>query len=105
MTFKERLARNINVFFNLNEFAETVMYNGNSIVVVPNLGSDLEDGNIVGYHGTSARAIFYLKAVEVPIPRHGDILTYNGEDWTVVQVVYSKGGVHKIACTGRESVL
>ena len=97
MTFKERLAKNVNVFFNLNEFAENATYNGNPIIVVPNLGSDLEDGNIIGYHGTSARAIFYLKAVEVPIPRHGDILTYNGEDWTVFPwSIYSSLPLHTV---------
>lgn len=104
MTFKEMVLQDQATFFNLDEFGEEVLYNGLPIVVIPNLGTDLVNGNILTEQGTTARAIFYLQVTDVTVPQRGDTLTYNGVDWSVSQLIYTKQGQHKVLCTSRESV-
>ena len=105
MGFKEQVLKDKATLYNKQELAEDVTYNGVTITVVPNLGSDLVDGNVINTtQGTTARAIFYIQEKDVPIPYRGDTIIRTGEEWSVAQVVYSKFGEHKVLCTSRESV-
>ena len=84
MTFKSQLTTDLSVFYNTDEFAETVSYTavGESAVditaIVTRQGSHMEPyvrGSI------TASAIIEVQKSEVTTPQHGDTYTFDSETW------------------------
>lgn len=100
MTLKQQIAADAAVFFNAGEFAESATYNGTSIEVIPEIGQTLQPGNTVDSDGTSARALFWVKAADVAAPDSGDMIVHDGKEWQVVRIAESDGTVHYLECIG-----
>ena len=91
------------VFFNPDEFAETVSYNGSSILAIPEISEDNRKGNLFSNEGRAGVAYFTVKATDVVWPEASDLIAHNGITWNVARVVSSAGGMHRVECTTRES--
>jgi len=120
MNFKSQIMQDVsNIFLNQNEFADTINYNGNIIESVIEIGEDPTKGNEFSSHGSSARAVFWIAIVDVRRPVVGDVIRIvetafvlpnftidiSEIDWSVVKLLESSGGMHKVECTAYESVL
>ncbi len=103
MGFKDEVANDIATFLNREEFGEPVLYNGVEITAIPTIGINWEKGNLISTEGSSARATFSVSVTDVLVPEQGDQIEYAGV-WTVVKTLYTKAGMHRIACTSSESV-
>lgn len=112
MNFKEQLAADVSaVFFNPDEFAESVTYRSGyagavqSILAIPEIGEDNVQGNTFASDGSSARAFFWLRAADVPQPEPPDVIVHAGVEWNVARISESAEGMHKVECVGSESPL
>lgn len=104
-SLKDQMASDVEaIFLNEDEFADTAIYNGKFIVVVPEIGPDKQAGNTFVPDGQSDRAIFWVNANDVNNPIQGDILLHMGKAWRVARVLESGGGMHKLECTAEEAV-
>ncbi len=85
MTFDEALVLDLDVFFNIDEFAETAQYVQGQVQqevrLVAEIGENLATGENVLQH----EAVFYVRADEVT-PSYNDKITTLNEVWRVVQV-------------------
>jgi len=120
VNFKSQIMLDVtNIFFNLNEFADVINYNGKEIKSVIEIGEDPAKGNEFNSHGSSARAVFWIAIIDVKRPLMGDVIRIvettfvlpnftidiSEIDWSVVKLLESCGGMHKVECTAYESVL
>jgi len=101
MTLKDQMTADMATFFNANEFAETIVYAGASIVAIVDIGAANESGNEFGSDGRSDRAQIIVKASDVAAPKTGDVVAMRGETWRVAQLVSSDGYTHTLSLTGR----
>lgn len=82
MTLKEDMVEDLDMFFNLDEFAETITYNGVEIPAVVDFGEHPYE------HGDALRdrAVIYVKVSDVAAPDYQDAVTIRGDAWTVRKV-------------------
>lgn len=84
MTLKSQLTTDLSVFYNTDEFAETVSYTpiGGSATditaIVTRQGSHMEP-YIRG--AVTAAAIIEVQKSEAPTPQHGDTYTFDSQTW------------------------
>ena len=106
MSLKEQMAADVSaVFFNTDEFAETVTYNGASIVAIPEIGESNKKGNEFSGDGSADRAEFCVKATDIADPVPGDVIVHNSKSWIVVRVLESDNAMHRLLCTGSQSAI
>ena len=84
MTFKEQLTTDLSVFFNTDEFAETITYtpSGGSPVSIPaiiNRDAPLQEPYIRGEN--TAISEIMVKTSDVSNPQYGDTFTFDSETW------------------------
>lgn len=103
MTFKAQLAADLAAFFHIDEFAETVTYNGNTIIAVPEIGESNAKGNTFDTGGKSDQAYFWVKVADVATPSPGDAIEFAGTTWIVSRAVESDGAAHRLECAANES--
>lgn len=103
MTLKDQIAADVAIFFNTDEFAEQVTYNGVSILVVPEIGETNQRGNGIVSDGRSDKAYFWVEVSEVPNPVAGDTISHLSKTWSVVRVAEGDGGMYKLECVANES--
>lgn len=103
MSLKTQIEADSTVFFNADDFAEAVLYNGQAVVAVPELGATLQRGNTIDSDGVSDRALFWLKVSDVAEPEPGDEVTHNNKTWTVLRLVESDSASHCVECVGQVS--
>ena len=104
MTLKDQMTADMATFFNADEFAETIVYAGASIVAIVDIGISNESGNefsSIGSTARSDRAQVIVKASDVAAPKTGDVVAIRGETWRVAQLVSSDGYTHTLSLTGR----
>ena len=82
MTFKDSLEADMAVFFNAEEFAETIVYNGVEIVAVVDVGGTPAEAE----ESLRDEALIYVKASDVTAPAYGDAVTARGHEWKVRRV-------------------
>ena len=88
MAFKDDLANDLqNIFFNTEEFAELVDYNGNSIKAIVDFSTDLNYATPNVY----AIASVLIKKIDMPEPIIGDTVTIGGILWVVFQILQGSG--------------
>ena len=76
MSFASDLTSDLeNVFFNTDEFAETVAWNGTD---VPAIVTRTATADVAGH-----RASVMVRASDVASPDYRDTVTFDGVDWTV----------------------
>ena len=101
MTLKDQMTADMATFFNADEFAETIVYAGASIVAIVDIGVSNESGTEFGSDGRSDRGQVIVKASDVAAPKTGDVIVMRGETWRVAQLVSSDGYTHTLSLTGR----
>ncbi len=105
MSLKDIMADDVDdIFFDENENAEPITYDGTPMLAIPNIGAYPERGNEYSQEGSAARATFEIKAALVPDPRPGAEIVHSGKAWQVAKLLQSDGLVHVLLCTGQESV-
>lgn len=104
MTHKDHMTIDAQTFFNVDEFAETVSYNGVDISAVVERGKTREDGNTFSNDGEADRAEIWVLTSDVPKPAVSDVIvTTDGTNWEVVRLVESDNTMHCLECITNES--
>lgn len=73
MSLRDQMYNDVNnVFFNVDEIAETVFYNGDLVTAIVNLGESIKSGNTFASTGQSARMEIAVRYEDIPDPKSGD---------------------------------
>lgn len=90
-TFKDMIAADLgNVFFNTEEFAETVAYNGDEVTAIITYGSGDE---YKGYDDFDVKAVILVKVSDVQEVVTGDQVQIGSDDWEVIGAKRSAHGL------------
>lgn len=76
MTLAEQLTTDLSVFFDTDDFATTITYNGTDILALVDYGLDSDGDN-----ARTARIV--VKASDVPAPAYRDTVVISGTTWRV----------------------
>lgn len=101
--FKDIVASDMSVFFNVDEFAEPHLINGSSVnIVVDNERSEkLGSSGTVGIFGSII--VYYVKASDLPSkPKIGDVQDFDDVYYEVTEAK-EELGVYEIILRGSES--
>jgi len=117
MALKDQIISDLSFFFNTNEHAEVISYNGTEITAIVEIGEDNAKGNTFSQQGSSDRAFFEVQesnsivqpdgsVLEVIIkPQSGDIIQYKNKTWNYAHITDQSPGTYRIECTSNESVM
>ena len=97
MNFKTMLEEDQNVFFDDEEFGETAMYNGKEITIVE---SSLTKRALEVPGMIMPSASVLIRSSEVPSPKEGDTVVYQGQTWQVAPYFIKDGDLWSINLTG-----
>jgi len=84
MTFKEQLTSDLTVFFNVDDFAETVTYtpvSGNASQITAIITRDDVHQEPYKRGESFASCLIYIKKSDVSNLQWGDIFTFDSSDW------------------------
>ena len=79
MTHKTEMTTDLAVFFNGDEFAETVTYNGTDITASVEYGEGETGGS------AARRATLFVKKSDVTLPTYRDTVVIGSEKWRVFE--------------------
>lgn len=99
MTFDEQMVLDADNIFSV--FGKAAKYCGLDVMVIPEIGSG--NSKTVNSESRYEMASFSVRASEVPEPKAGDSIVYQGKEWQYDCLVESDGIVHVIQCLGDES--
>ena len=99
--FKEAMKRAEKSF--LGTFGEPILYNGNEITGIDELGSTWQKGGAVVSEGSTGSAFFSFSAEEVPNPKAGDVIVFNQKKYHFLRIIETDGVIHKAEFTCNES--
>lgn len=92
MTLKTQMTSDLATFFNTDEFADTVSYNGSDILGVVDFGEDLNEQT----DGLQALATLFVKKSDVADPNYRDTVVINSVTWHVSNVQEGDSDVWKL---------
>ena len=93
MTFKDQLTTDLSVFFNTDEFAQTVTYKGTPIAAIVDYGENPgKEGDALITLGTLT-----VKASDVPSPAYRDTVVIGSNTWRVRGVISGDGYIWKLS--------
>ncbi len=93
MILKQQMADDLSRFFNTEEFAETVNYNGSNVIAIFAYKRDLDaEGNDT----TMAKGILIVRASDVANPTYRDTVIVNSVTWRVRDIEYGDGFIWKL---------
>jgi len=103
MSFSSQLTDDLSIFFNTDEFAETITYTaigggGVSIAAIVTREGEGQEPYVRGIF--TATALVLVKKSEVATPRHGDIYAFDSQTWEHDPgrgVVYEDAQLHEVA--------
>ena len=101
--FKESMKRAEKSF--LGTFGEPILYNGTEITGIDELGPSWKDKLPSGSGGSSSPAKFSVSVQEVPHPKVGDEIRYEGEIYQVVLIGETDGVIHTLECSTGKSMI
>ncbi|MHC1758320.1 MAG: hypothetical protein AB9917_02180 [Negativicutes bacterium] len=101
MNFKDQMAADAAVFFNINEFGEAATYNGDPVTVVPEIGATLQPGTGLDSTGNSDRASFWVLKSEISAPKETDQIVHDGITWTAYKIGETDNVMHRVECSSR----
>ena len=83
MNFKERIKQDLNTFFNIDEFSEEIVYKSAVVRAIVDFSGNLEldDSN------ASQMAQIQVLKDDVPEPQFGDLVVFQGKNWTMERVI------------------
>lgn len=104
-TFLEQMETDLAVFFNAEEFGRSAIYKpleGAALNVVAILeGIDLSQAQAFGINPAGVSTIT-VRASEVAAPKVHDVVTVDGSDWTVSEVIRKENGVWTMMAVSKE---
>ena len=109
MTLKTQMATDLSVFFNSNEFAESVTYtpsggSGTTITALVFRSEDFQETYVRG--PDTARAEIWVKKSQVTNPQFGDVYSFDSQYWEMDPsrgVIYEDDNVLRIGLERRMS--
>lgn len=95
MSFATALTQDLSTFFETEEFATTVTYDGSSVSAIIDYG---DSGRNVEYNRDfkADRGTLYLKVSDVAKPSYRDEVVISGDTWYVMREIESKGTIWEI---------
>lgn len=91
MTFKSQISADLeNVFFNADEFAEAITYNGTEILAIEADGFQMNTG---APGVTLPTRTIMVRQADVPTAKVGDVVQMDGQTWHVGPGPQIDGGV------------
>lgn len=98
--FKDRVKQELDVFFNLDEFAEEIVYGSSVIRAVVDFAENLKmDGS-----SATQEATIQVKKDDVSDPSFGDLVVFSGKNWSVERVTSGDDETWTIAIRRDERV-
>lgn len=100
MALKDQLGTDLDVFFNLDDFAEDAIYtdyqaSSSDIVVIADFGKNLDEFQ----QNQKASAIFTVRADQVAEPKFNETITHNGTEWIIERIAKADDGrTWQLAC-------
>jgi len=93
MDFKDAVAADIdNVFFNSNEFAETVLIDGKSVPIILDDDAMIKSAEVFAMGLEQGEQFIFIKEKDMNrLPMPGDQLSKEGVQWYVRHVVSNMG--------------
>ena len=89
MTFNTQLTTDLSVFFNTDEFAQSVIYAGSAIDALVTFDENLNEAG-------SAHGNLVIKVSDVPGPNYRDAVVIGSDTWYVRRIIYGDGKVWKV---------
>lgn len=81
--FKDQIKKDLDIFFNPDEFAEEIVYRSAVIPAIVDYTENLKmDGSSV-----SQEAIIQVKKDDVSDPVFGDLVVFSGKNWSVERII------------------
>lgn len=105
MSIKSQIVADVDIFFNIDEFAEEATYNGKDILVIPKIGEGQSSKKPFENASRYVDAYFSIMASDVPDPEIGDVLVHNGKEWQFATIAETDGVIHRLRFTGDESAI
>jgi len=79
-TFKEIAESDVSsVFFNADEHASAVTYNGNAVAAVVDYGDIMDNDSAV----VTRQKVLWVKTADVPVPAYRDTVVIGSDTWRV----------------------
>ena len=92
MTLSEQLLSDLPVFFNTDEFSQTVTYAGSSIDAVVSFNKNLDDAG----QSPMATGLIRVKASDVANPDYRDAVIISGVTWRVRRIESGDGNTWQL---------
>lgn len=91
------MTSDLTVYFNTDEFAETVTYNGSSVTALFRYKRNLDvDAGTDNSDTTMAKAELMVKVSDVASPAYRDTIIVSSVTWRVKNIEYGDGYVWKL---------
>lgn len=94
MTLKTQMTSDLSVFFNTDDFAQSVTYAGKAVNALVILGENLDDAG--SRESAMARGQIVVKVSDVATPAYRDAVVIGSDTWRVRRIVYGDGLVWKL---------
>lgn len=104
MDFMAQVALDMAAIMTLGGQAKPITYDGVGINAIPEISEDNMKGNQFATTGSAGLAYFWVLVSDVPIVKPGSKIIFNNEIWRVARLFATDGIMHRILCTGKESV-
>lgn len=79
------MAADLSVFFNANEFAESVTYAGNAITAIVERSLGKRENSVTA-QGSVKQATLFVKESDVSAPAYRDAVVIDGDTWHVIEI-------------------
>lgn len=94
MTFSTQLTTDLSVFFNTDEFAQSVTYAGSAIDALVLFGENLDAAG--SRESAQANGHLVVKVSDVAAPAYRDAVVIGSVTWRVRRIIYGDGQVWKL---------
>jgi hypothetical protein len=102
VSLRELMEEDTSLFFDTEDgFGEAATYNDVAVTVIPEIGKELQAGNVITNelrNGFSDRAVFGVLISDVAVPVANDKIVHNGKSWTVTRLLSTESGMHRVEC-------
>lgn len=106
MSFKDDLTTDLNIFFNLDEFAEEVVYlaQGEQDSITINAVIEYLDDLELNTSGNHHKAIAFVKKSDINSPQNMDRIWIDSVEWKVEKIEQEDNQVAKLHIRRNESI-
>ena len=94
MTLSSQLTTDLPVFFETDEFAQTITYAGASITALVLFNENLDAAG--GRESAMAMGEIWVKVSDVALPAYRDVVVIGSDTWNVRRILFGDGYVWKV---------